>query len=275
MPIGADLRDFFKEIKSQLGNWDTNQHSKWLSWCKERNENYPAVLPKHREANGKINPYYFMEILFNHLDRDDIVVTGNASACIVPFQVGKLKLGQRMFSNSGSASMGYDLPASIGAAVAGKGRRVICLAGDGSLQLNIQELQTIAHYQLPIKIFVLNNGGYLSIRTSQKGFFGTAIGESPNSGVSFPDTVKLAKAYGISARRLELANLPSNLRKLLSVSGPLVCEVVLDPAQGFEPRQSSRQLPNGQIVSAPLEDMYPFLDRDELAQNMFIPTWEE
>jgi acetolactate synthase-1/2/3 large subunit len=275
MPIHADLRDFFKEMQNQLGDWDTSQHSKWLAWCKERNKKYPAVLPRHREFNGKINPYYFMDTLFENLGKDDIVVTGNASACIISFQVGKIKLGQRLFSNSGSASMGYDLPASIGAAVAGEGKQVICLAGDGSLQLNIQELQTVIQYQLPLKIFVLNNGGYLSIRTSQKGFFGGTVGESLDSGVSFPDTIKLAKAYGIPARRLDSADFSSNLREILSIPGTVVCEVVLDPSQGFEPRQSSRQLPDGRIVSAPLEDMFPFLDRDELEKNMLIPAWEE
>ena len=152
---------------------------------------------------------------------------------------------------------------------------MICLAGDGSLQLNIQELQTVIQYQLPLKIFVLNNDGYLSIRTSQKGFFGGTVGESPDSGVSFPDTIKLAKAYGFTSLRLDSADFISGLQEVLSMPGPVVCEVILDPAQGFEPRQSSRQLPDGRIVSAPLEDMFPFLSRDELAKNMLIPLWEE
>ena len=275
LPICADLRDFFKEMQIQLDGWDSTHHSKWLAWCKERNEKYPALLPKHREFNGNINPYYFMDALFEKLGRDDIVITGNATACIVSFQAGKLKVGQRLFSNSGSASMGYDLPASVGAAVAGEGRKVICLAGDGSLQMNIQELQTVIHYQLPIKIFVLNNNGYLSIRTSQKGFFGETVGESPDSGVSFPDTIKLAKAYGYSTWRLDSADFLSGLSEVLSSPGPVVCEVILDSTQGFEPRQSSKQLPDGRIVSAPLEDMFPFLDRDELRQNMIISEWQD
>src|SRR5258706_11530785 len=274
-PIHAGLHDFFIEMNMQLKDWDSSRFSNWLAWCKERNQKYPAVLPRHREFNGKINPYNFMDALFENLGNNDIVVTGNATACIVSFQVGKIKLGQRLFSNSGSASMGYDLPASIGAAVAGQGKQVICLAGDGSLQLNIQELQTVAHYQLPLKIFVLNNGGYLSIRTSQRGFFGETVGESPESGVSFPDTIKLAKAYGLVTCRLDSADFVSGLRKLLLTPGPVLCEVVLDPAQGFEPRQSSRQLPDGRIVSAPLEDMFPFLDRSELAEYMLLPLWEE
>lgn len=273
--IQADLRDFFKEMNRQLTDWDASQFSEWLAWCKERNQKYPAVSPKQRKFNGKINPYYFIEALFENLDKDDIVVTGNASACIISFQTAKIKLGQRLFSNSGSASMGYDLPAAIGAAIAGGGRRVICLAGDGSLQLNIQELQTVAHYQLPIKLFVLNNSGYLSIRTSQKGFFGDVVGESSASDVSFPDTMKLAQAYGIPAWRLDGEDFSDRLDEILATPGPVICEAILDPAQGFEPRQSSRQLPDGRIVSAPLEDMFPFLTREELRENLLIPEWEE
>ena len=132
-----------------------------------------------------------------------MIVCANASACIVPFQTADLKKGQRLISNSGSASMGYDLPAAIGAAIAREGKRVICLAGDGSIQLNIQELQTIVHHRLPIKIFVLNNRGYLSIRITQKNFFGEFIGESPDSGTSFPDIVQIAAAYRLPACRIE------------------------------------------------------------------------
>lgn len=275
MPIQADLKDFFKEMQNQLTDWDSKRHAQWLAWCKERNQKYPAVLPKHREFNGRINPYHFMGTLFDNLGANDVVITGNATACIVSFQAGKIKMGQRLFSNSGSASMGYDLPASIGAAVAGEGRQVICLAGDGSLQLNIQELQTVIHYRLPLKIFVLNNNGYLSIRTSQKGFFGGVVGEGPESDVTFPDFIKLAQAYGFQTQRLDSADFESGLREVLSADGPMLCEVMLDPAQGFEPRQSSRPLPDGRIVSAPLEDMFPFLERDELASNMLIPLWEE
>jgi acetolactate synthase-1/2/3 large subunit len=171
--------------------------------------------------------------------------------------------------------MGYDLPASIGAAIARAGKRVICLAGDGSLQMNIQELQTVAQYNLPIIIFVLNNNGYLSIRTSQKGFFGDVVGESPESNVSFPDTEKIAYAYGLPYKRFDQELFEESLRKVLNTRGPVICEVILDPAQGFEPRQSSRQLSDGRIVSAPLEDMFPFLEREELLQNLLIPPGED
>jgi acetolactate synthase-1/2/3 large subunit len=275
LPIVCDVRLFLQEMDKQLDTWEASRFTEWLAWCKERQKRYPAVLPKHREFQGRINPYHFMETLFEHLQEEDVVVTGNATACIVSFQAGSIKLGQRLFSNSGSASMGYDLPAAIGAAFAGNGKRIICLAGDGSLQMNIQELQTVSHHQLPIKIFVLNNNGYLSIRLSQKGFFGDVIGESPDSGVSFPSMEKIARAYGIPYKRLDKKAFARPLQDVLNTPGPVLCEVLLDPAQGFEPRQSSRQLPDGRIVSAPLEDMFPFLEREELMDNLLIPLWEE
>jgi acetolactate synthase I/II/III large subunit len=274
MPIVCDAKLFLEEMERQLDNWDTNEFNDWLAWCKERQQRYPTVLPKHREFTGKINPYHFMEMLFDNLVSDDVVITGNATACIVSFQAGKIKLGQRLFSNSGSASMGYDLPASIGAAVARNGKRVICLAGDGSLQMNIQELQTLAQNNLPVKLFVLNNNGYLSIRTSQKGFFGDTVGESPESNIGFPNIEKIAAAYEIPYKRLDMKNFVKPLQDALETEGPVISEVILDPEQGFEPRQSSRQLPDGRIVSAPLEDMFPFLEREELIENLLIPPWE-
>ena len=167
--------------------------------------------------------------------------------------------------------MGYDLPAAIGAAVAREGERVICLAGDGSLQLNIQELQTVVHNRLPIKLFVLNNEGYLSIRLSQKNMFKRLTGESPKSGVSFPDMVKIAEAYGIPALRIGYDELEKGIQEVLIQTGPVVCDVLLDPDQPFEPRISSKQLPDGRIVSSNLEEMYPFLDDQELAENMLVP----
>ena len=276
LAIQADAGIFLKEMKRQLDqtDWDSLRHTSWLRWCKERQERYPAVLPGQREFNGKINPYHFMERLFDLLAQDDTVVCGNGTATVVTFQAAIIKKGQRLWANSGAASMGYDLPAALGAAVAREGKRVICLAGDGSLQLNIQELQTVVSNQLPVKIFVLNNNGYLSIRTSQKGFFGSTVGESPASGVSFPDIISLAGAYGIPAIKIDMQDFDGAIQKALEMPGPVICDVILDPEQGFEPRQSSRQLPDGRIVSSPLEDMYPFLERDELLTNLLIPAWK-
>lgn len=267
-PLLADLAD--RAGRSGHAPW---RHREWLSWCRATNGAYPAVQAHHRGFRGRINPYHFVEILSGCLDQDDIIACGNASACIIPFQAMNIRRGQRLFSNSGSASMGYDLPAAIGAyygALAGRGsqRRVICLAGDGSVMLNIQELQTIAQNRLPIKVIVLNNQGYLSIRSSQQNFFGRQTGAGPESGVTFPDFVAVAKAFGLPGCRLEGSRFEGDLAAWLNVDGPGFCEVILDGTQGFEPRMSSRQLEDGRIVTPPLEDMYPFLDRDELSRNM-------
>ncbi|MCC6211772.1 MAG: thiamine pyrophosphate-binding protein [Burkholderiales bacterium] len=275
--IHCDLKALLSALAIRLaaGTFDAARHTRWLEWCKERVAAYPPVLARQRVCSGPINPYHFVEELFRRLDATDIVACGNATACIVPFQAAALRRGQRMFSNSGSASMGHDLPAAIGAyfgAFASRGaqQRVICLAGDGSIMLNIQELQTIAHGRLPLKIFVLNNRGYLSIRSTQQNFFGRLTGSGPESGVSFPDFGALGRAFGLPARSVSGPDFPSVLDEVLAAPGPCLCDIVLDPAQGFEPRMSSRQLADGRIVSAPLEDMYPFLDRDELARNMLV-----
>ncbi len=271
MPIHADARAFLAELLRALdaAGYSREQHAEWLTWCRGLLTKYPPVRPEQRTTRPPINPYHFVERLFEHLDNDDVVVCGNSSATIMPFQAARLQRGQRMFSNSGSASMGYDLPAAVGAAVAREGRRVVCLAGDGSLQLNIQELQTVRHHRLPVKLFVMDNGGYLSIRSSQENFFGATIGSGPDDGVSFPNYAAVAAAYGIPAMHLvEPAALDETIAEVLRVDGPVVCHVELDPAQGFEPRIKSRAMPDGTIVSPALEDMFPFLDRDELVLNM-------
>lgn len=272
--IVADADAFLTRLAAlaPAAGFPLEHHRRWLAWAKQRGELYPQVLPKHREWRGKINPYHFMEELFDALGDHDIVVTGNATACIMSFQAGKLRMGQRLISNSGSASMGYDLPAAIGAAFAApKGAQVICLAGDGSLQMNVQELQTLVQYLPSVKILVLNNDGYLSIRTSQGNFFKRLVGEGPASGVSFPDYCKLATAYGLTATRLDTPDFATGLREFLTLPGPAVCDVILDDKQQFEPRMSSRQLEDGRIVTPPLEDMFPFLSREELAANVLRP----
>jgi acetolactate synthase-1/2/3 large subunit len=274
MPICVDIKVFLKELARQIqaAEYKVQQHEKWLQWCQERVQRYPTVLSRHREAvNGHINPYFFIEHLFSYLQEDDVVVCGDGTANVVTFQAANIKKGQMVFANSGDASMGYDLPAAIGAAVARGGKRVICLAGDGSLQLNIQELQTVVHHQLPIKLFVLNNDGYLSIRQSQKNMFKRLTGAGRESGVSFPDIVKVAGAYGIAAARMDYANMDSVIQNVLENEDPMVCDVLLDPEQPFEPRVSARQLPNGQMVSSNLEDMSPFLSDAEFAENMLVP----
>jgi acetolactate synthase-1/2/3 large subunit len=273
--ICCEAKYFLEELKRQLaGSAVPDKHTKWLGWCRDRVANYPTVLPRQRAWKNGVNPYYFVETLFDQLGADDVVVCGDATACIVPFQAARLQKGQRLFSNSGSASMGYDLPAAIGAAVA-HGKRVICLAGDGSIMMNLQELQTVAHLRLPLVIFVLNNGGYLSIRATQSNFFGQLIGEGAESGVSFPDFVKIAEAHGLRGLKIEGEYFAEQIAEALNAGGPILCEVMLDRSQGFEPKLSSKKLPDGRMVTAPLEDMAPFLPRDEFKRNLIIPAWEE
>lgn len=271
--IVADLREFLEELERQVDarGFPHEKHAEWLAWCRERVERYPVVTREQREAGPMINPYHFLDVMIRRLEEGDIVACGDGAACVIPFQVGHMKRGMRMFCNSGDASMGYDIPASIGAAFAAPGQRIICLAGDGSGMLNIQELQTIAHHRLPIKVFLLNNGGYLSIRMTQGNFFkGNFVGEGPRSGVSFPDFVRVAEAFGLKSARLEGKDFEEGLDAFLASEGPGLCEVMLDPDQQFEPKLSSRQLPDGKIVSASLEDMAPFLDREELESNMLV-----
>ncbi len=271
LPIHCDLKVFLRELSAALDDWEpTPAQREWLAWCRERVARYPVVQPAHRQSRSPLNPYYFIELLFEGLRSDDVVVCANASACIIPYQSARLKKGQRLISNSGSASLGYDLPAAIGAAAGNGGKRVICLAGDGSLQFNIQELQTIRHHNLPVKIVVLNNGGYLSMRQTQSNFFGQLVGAGPDSGVSFPDYVKIAQAYGIAAACVTGLDTMPQLWDLLDSQGPAVCEVMLDAKQEIEPRLKPRQMPDGTIVSPALEDMYPFLDPEELRSNLFI-----
>ena len=277
MPVHADAR-LFIDLMIESVPKDYNSppcHHQWLSWCRRLLERYPSVLPRHRDAAfGTLNQYHFVELLFAAARQGDIFVCGDATACITPFQAGVLKDGQRLFSNSGSASMGYDLPAAIGASIAAPDRRVICLAGDGSLQMNIQELATVAHHRLSLKLFVLSNGGYHSIRATQRNFFGLLVGEGPESGVTFPDFVQVARGYGLPARLIDTERASEEIREILDTPGPQVAVVELDRAQSFEPKLSSKRLPDGRMVTAPLEDMAPFLDRDEFLSNMLVPAEE-
>ncbi len=280
MPVVCGAAPFLEALERELDRtgFDAAVHAGWLAWCRERVAAYPVVQPRHRApvgADGLVNPYHFMEKLFAALGDDDVVVCGNGSANVVAYQAAAIRGRQRILGNTGDASMGYDLPAALGAAVARRGGRVVCLAGDGSLQMNIQELQTVVHHGLPVKIFVLNNGGYLSIRGSQSNFFHRLVGESPASGVSFPDMVKVAQAYGIPALRVRGDGFAAGFAAFLAAPGPGLCEVVLDPAQGFEPKLAAKPLSDGRIVSPPLEDMFPFLSRDELRGNMLVPPVAE
>jgi acetolactate synthase-1/2/3 large subunit len=278
MQICADLQDLLPALADAASTHEgpSDEHRKWVAWCKERQGRFPVVLPVYWK-NDRVNPYCFVEKLFQQLQENEIIVTGNGSACVTSFQAANLKRGQRLWTNSGCATMGYDLPAAIGASMAAPGKRVICLAGDGSIMMNLQELQTIIGNRLPVKIFIMNNNGYVSIFQTHRNFFnGVEVGGGPKSGVNFPDFGKVVQAFGfpyVRASRHE--ELEEAIAKTLATDGATVCEIIIDENVSFAPKLGAKSYPDGRITSPPLEDLSPFLSRKELLENMIIPMMEE
>lgn len=275
-PVHADLAEFLPVLLEELEGYERPEaHADYVAWAQERRRLYPTVLPEYWATKGVINPYCFTEALFEQLEPNDVIVMADATAAVVTVQAAKLKPGQRLFSNSGAASMGYDLPAAVGAwhAMPDGARRVICMAGDGSIMQNIQELQTIAGQKIPAKIFLYNNSGYHSIRQSQEAHFdGFSVGCGPDSGVTFPDFERLAYGFGIDfVRTSDHEDMAAAIAATLSSPGPMICEIMVDKTQAFAPKLSSKRLDDGTMITAPLEDLSPFLPREELEANMLIP----
>lgn len=270
LKIAADCKEFIMQL---LAAPTTCPPEKWITWCRTIQQKYLPLTEAPRVAPQPIEPYYFIERLCAHFSAHEIVVGGNGSAFLLPFQVGSVKQGQRYIWNSGNASMGYDLPAAIGACIANQRKRVVCLAGDGSIMMNLQELQTVKHYNLPVKLFILNNGGYISIQQTQKNFFeGRMTACTPQSGVSLPDFIKVGTAFGLKTIKIDrLTRLEQQIQEVLNLQGPVLCEVKLSPNYTFAPKLSARKLPDGTMVSPSLEDMFPFLDRAEFEQAKY-PT---
>ncbi len=275
--IHSDAKEFINEMICQLKSNQTKFYiQNWIDKTKYWLKKYPVVLPEYWK-DKKVNPYCFIDTLSKYLNKNDIVAVSNATAAICTYQAIRFPQGLRILNNSGCAAMGYGLPAALGASIVNKKGRTICLEGDGSIQLNIQEFQTIVHNRLPLKIFVYNNKGYVSIRLTQNGLFeGRYVASSEDSGVSCPDFIKVAKAYGIHTEKItEHKNMDKIIKKVLSYEGPVFCEVMVSPEMKFSPKSASMQLKDGSFVSRPLEDMAPFLSREELKNNMFIPLWEK
>ena len=266
LPIHADVGDFLNVMNS-TDYTPISAHGDWLKWCRNLLEKYPATLPEYY-GTKKYNPYVFIDDLFGKLKDDDRIICGNGAACVITFQAAKIKQGQRMFTNSGCAAMGYGFPAAVGVAVSDNSRRTICIDGDGSIMMNLQEMATVAHNKLKLKLFILNNNGYHSIRQTQRNLFQPPfIGIDSKSGVGFPDFGKLADAFGVGYFRLDDGNKADGiLEKVLNSDGACICEVVVDPDQNYEPKSSSKVLPDGKIVSTSLDDMAPFLDRAEFEE---------
>lgn len=313
MAVHADVKDLLEQLERVLDEEYENGQPvfaggaglpgmTWTDTCRMWKEKYPVVLPKHYDHGEEedANVYAFMKEMSSRLKEEQVIVVGNGSACVVGGHACIIKQGQRFISNSAIASMGYDLPAAIGACMAVReggaqeGRMqgaesqdtelqdtssdIILITGDGSIQMNLQELQTIIHHRMPIKIFLINNGGYHSIRQTQKNFFGeplVGIGVDSHD-LSFPDMEKLAAAYGYPyCRACHNGELVPAIETALRTDGPVICEIFVSRDQNFEPKSAAKRLPDGTMVSPPLEDLSPFLPEEEMDENMIIPRIRE
>ncbi len=294
MKVHADARELLETMAEVLKEektpvFDGGEGLPGMTWsetCRMWRDRYPVIQPRHLEPNPdrEANVYALVQELSSRLHENQITVVGNGSACVVGGHAYILKKGQRFISNSAIASMGYDLPAAIGVWAASQDPEykgdamskedIILLTGDGSIQMNLQELQTIIHHRMPIKIFLINNGGYHSIRQTQKNFFGeplVGIGADSRD-LSFPDMEKLAMAYGYPyVKAVHNEELAEAVEKTLSMEGPAICEAFVTTDQNFEPKSAAKRLPDGTLVSPPLEDLSPFLPDEEMDEMMIIP----
>ncbi|MCR4908553.1 MAG: thiamine pyrophosphate-binding protein [Lachnospiraceae bacterium] len=263
--IHADVKDVCRSL-SHCVKEEVGDHSEWLKWCRDIHKRYPACLDEYEKKKKPLSQYVFTKKLSDFLGDKDVIVCGNGAACVVTFQAFEGKKGERMYTNSGSCPMGYAFPAAIGASVAlGNERRITCIDGDGSLMMNLQELQVAAHHHMNIKTFLINNNGYHSIRQTQQNLFKPPlVGVSPDTGVSFPDFKKLAEAFSFKYLKIDsLTKLEEKIAEAYSIEGPVLTEVIVDDTQDFEPKLKSRLLEDGSLESPTLDDMYPFLPREE------------
>jgi acetolactate synthase I/II/III large subunit len=277
VPIAADAGAFIDSMLRHVGARDTYRRDAWLARCRDWRTRYPLLRREHTATSGEVSMYYFSDVLSDELTGDDVLAPGSSGFASEIFLLNlRVKAGQRVFHNRGTGAMGFGLPASIGACVASGRKRTICVDGDGGFQMNIQELATVANLALPIKFFVINNRGYASIRTSQRNYFNLLVGADETSGLRLPDVRKVAEAYGIPTTLIdEPEHLRGRIRDVLDTTGPVVCEVRVPPDEPRGPRVASAQRLDGSMVSKPLEDLWPFLNREEFLANMIVPAIEE
>ena len=259
------LKTFLKYLPPKI-----SLSNNWLSYCRKVRKKYPIVLEKFKKQKNTINSYHFVDVLSDALNNKDVVVTDMGLSFVGTHQAFKIKKGQKLYTNSGHAPMGWGLPAAIGACYATKKKRVICLAGEGGFQMNIQELATVMHNKLPIKIFIYNNGGYLTIKqTQQLGFNSRIMGSNSKSGLSFPDYKKIAQSHKIEYIKIKNGKkLRSKINKILTSNKAVICELILDHNQEQMPKAINKRI-GGKSVPTNLEDMYPFLSKEELNSNNY------
>lgn len=274
MPIWADAKDFLTKLDNATSE-KVFTENKWLEVCKGWKRNYPVVQPRQWEENGTTaNVYAFVDYLSSRLPENSLTAVSNGACCVVGNQTYHIQKGSRMANNSAIASMGYGLPAAIGTCIGGGRRNTICLEGDGSIMMNLQELQTIITNKLPIKVFLINNSGYHSIRITQTNLFNknfVGIGEESQD-LSFPEFKKIADAFGYPYLCAHSnAEMKQVVDEALAMEGAVFCEIFTDTKQVWEPKSSTKRLADGTLVSPPLEDLAPFLPREELEKQMFVP----
>lgn len=276
LPVVADAKSFIAGFSAAVASQPPRDRSVWLQRCRQWKSKYPFVLPEHFTTDG-LSLYAFSQVISDSLAGGEIVLPGSAGVCAEIFLTAfQAKAGQRVFHNKGTGAMGLCQPSAIGACLGSGRKTTVCVDGDGGFQMNIQDLEVVRRLQLPIKFFIINNNGYASIRASQSAYFGRLTAADATSGLTLPDVKKLAAAYGLAA--VQIAGLEEARRKIpevLAAPGPVVCEVMTIPDEVRAPRVASIQRPDGSMVSKPLEDMWPLLDRREFLANMIVPPLEE
>jgi acetolactate synthase-1/2/3 large subunit len=278
VPVCADASDFIREFLRQADSIIKKDRSDWINRCSGWKKKYPVVLPEYKDTGPYVNTYNLIDVVSDVMTEEDVLVPGSSGSCSeITLQAFRVKDGQRILNSPGLGSMGFGLPASIGACIASNRRRTITIIGDGGLQHNVQELETVARLRLPLKIFILNNNGYASIRATQSRYFKqNYVCCDPSSGLTIPDIGRIAKAYGLQFFKIRRNDdLESEVSEVLSTDGPAICELMVDPELQTAPKLSSEVRSDGSIVSKPLEDLWPFLDREEFHSNMLIPPLEE
>ena len=271
----TDARAFLAEVIEQKDRIESKDRSAWMSQVKRWRERYPVVLLEYWDQREYVNNYVFIQVLGEEMKEGDLLIPGSSGACSeITMQAFRVKEGMRIFNSEGLGPMGFGIAASIGGCLASGRQRTVCIEGDGGFHMNCQELETIRRLNLPIKIFVLNNNGYGSIRATQRNYFdGRLVGCDPSSGLTLPDISAISTAYDLRASRIcNHTYLRAIIRRVLDAEGPVVCEVMISPEQYTAPKVSSTQRPDGSMVSNPLEDMWPFLEPEEIKENMAMES---
>ncbi len=272
--VEADAKGFLTALLGIVDKiYQRRDISYWRDRCHTWREKYPVDLPEYKQQQGSVNIFHFFSVLSEELSENEIIMpTASGSGFTSSHQALRIKRGQRCFTSNGFAEMGFDVPGAIGACIALNKQRVVTVTGDGGIQMNIQEFQTIIHHKLPIKLFILNNQGYLTIRLTEKALFGIESGTGPETGVSLPNMIRIGEAYGFKTYQIsDHKYMREIIREVLDTDGPVICEIIMDPMQPLIPKTSFMQLADGRMISPPLEDLYPFLDRKEFMDNMIIP----